>query len=160
MRTPLVNACTTVGDQYKSWLVFSANCYEGYKSELTISKIGKMTNQLLKNEEVKTISFFLASFNRYYWCISYNWLRRKDEITKKEGHICHECLLHMFIAYCRLEKLLNGGWKQVDKFKTCFEVWKELDDSENSQELPDSENDDENNKTKEKKMSSRASVEN
>ena len=46
-----------------------------------------------------------------FWTSGYNWIRRKDEQTKLEGHSSHEVLVQVFIMSMQLKKLENGRWK-------------------------------------------------
>ena len=58
----------------------------------------------------------ITAFGDFFWTSGYNWIRRKDEQTKLEGHSCHEVLVQVFIMSMQLKKLENGQWKNEEAF--------------------------------------------
>ena len=77
-----------------------------FESEPATSAIGQTARdalELVRNPEVKVYLSFLTAFAKTFWDPAYNWIRRKDAISKLDGHSCHEVLLQVFT----MSELLN-----------------------------------------------------
>ena len=73
---------------------------------------------LIQNPETKANLSFIVAFGKAYWSPGYNWIRRHDCISKRDGHSCHECLIQVFCMMTKL-KQLQSDWQQQPEFAIC-----------------------------------------
>ena len=115
-----LGTCSRVNNEYDTWLFFLTKLYEGESAQSEIGKTIQMAIELGKNPETKCQVSFITAFGDLFWTSGrYNWIRRKDERTKLEGHSCHEILVQVFIMSMQLKKLENGRWKNEETFNEC-----------------------------------------
>ena len=80
---------------------------------------------LIKNPEIKAQLSFLSAFGKRYWTREYNWIQHKDDISKLEGHSCHEVLLNVFCCHSTLSKL-SQDWENDPAFSVCKSLVNDL----------------------------------
>ena len=119
---------STIYDKFEPWSTFVGQMYESSNSASSVFKTAKDALEIVKNPETKVQMSFLKAFGIYYWTPGYNWIRRKDKLTKLDGHSSHEALLAVFEMSTKLAKMESDGWKTIPEFKECLDLTEALPD--------------------------------
>ena len=107
-----------VFESFELWQIFLEEMVLGTNKSTNVGLAVDDAVGLIKNPEIKAQLSFLSAFGKRYWTREYDWIRRKDDISKLEGHSCHEVLLNVFCCHSTLSKL-SQDWENDPTFSVC-----------------------------------------
>ena len=113
-----MKACTQVLNTYDKWQTFLSHHVEGEPASSSVGQIARDAYTLIINDETRANLSFIVAFGKAYWSSGYNWIRRHDTLSKRDGHSCHECLIQVFCMMTRLKKI-QTNWQQDCAFAAC-----------------------------------------
>ena len=114
---PLTTA-TIIFEYFALWQMFLQGMVLGTNKSSSIGQAVDEAIGLIKNPVIRVHVSFLVAFGKKYWTPGYNWIRRKDSITKIEAHSCHEVLLQVFCMHSTIKKLCQD-WQSDSEFVQC-----------------------------------------
>ena len=123
-----METASRIDENYDLWINFLGTLWEGENSKSNVGKAVDTALGLVKNPEVRAQLSFLVAFGRTFWNKAFNWMRRKDSLTKLDGHSCHEVLIQVFCMESQLSHIADH-WRDYPEFAQCKKFTDELDNS-------------------------------